>query len=231
MNAIEKIQLPNGFKLLIYPDDLQECPWEDSDFMPPMLIFGLGNRSLDKYGDPEPISVRGLLFKLHTRWFGKITRYRILNELGLENETIVYDKSEDVQNEIDGMIDHDPRYWSCAEKYFDQLAHLCKLHKIPHRYEQINGHCQGDSWLVFIMLTPEWQLKVGTKFSPKSKRTKVELESSMRIAEDWLLGNCYCYIVDNEDGDMVDACGGFWGDDGIKEIKHRVFSEYGHPIE
>jgi len=71
-----------------------------------------------------------------------------------------------------------------------------------------------DSGLVgFIYDSKEGREKCGTDL----EHVQACLEGEVETYDDCLTGNVWGYVVEDEDGDVLDSCWGFYGDDGRKE--------------
>jgi len=61
--------------------------------------------------------------------------------------------------------------------------------------------------------------KIRNEFNVKRISKKLEekvkeiLRNEVKIYNDYLMGNIYCYNVINKDGEIIDNCGGFYGND------------------
>jgi hypothetical protein len=91
-----------------------------------------------------------------------------------------------------------------------------------------NGYVQRAWCTVLAVATPEWVEKVG---APKES-----LEDQLKAAADlyaaWAFGDCYEWIVEDEDGEEVASCCGYYGSDheesGLAEAAREAID---HEIE
>ena len=82
-------------------------------------------------------------------------------------------------------------------------------------------NCPWDSgWIGFILISREDALKA---YSAKRLTEKIKdrceriLVSEFNTYNEYLQGEVYGYSVRDGDGDIVDSCSGFYGDEGYKE--------------
>lgn len=89
--------------------------------------------------------------------------------------------------------------------------------------------CPWDSGQVgYIVATPEAIRKeFSCKRISKKLRAKVEkiLMQEVKIYDDFITGCVYSYIIETEDGEYIDSCGGFYGDD-LSGMQYHAGDEY-----
>jgi hypothetical protein len=235
----EILPLSHGYKAVVETDDDARNPWKDYGCQPPILVFNLDHSRLEDYG--TGLSMRSILWEIPARCFGPKLRPEILQACGIEAQDCHYwldrpirkAKAEDWKNAIAEEITRnpdDPRGWTSARTFFEGLEFLCKLAKIPCKWEESTGYSQGDAAWVFVAATPEWRKEVGWR-----KHTPEEIDASLQADIDlwtaWAWGDVYgCAEVKRPDGSPTaidhDSCWGYYGDDheksGLKEFAENV---------
>jgi len=86
----------------------------------------------------------------------------------------------------------------------------------------------GDPWdsgqLGYVVVTPESRAAIGS--AEKDDETIVRAE--VKIYSQWSSGDVWGYVVETEDGDVLDSCWGFIGDpdyamtEGVAAAEHHV---------
>lgn len=57
------------------------------------------------------------------------------------------------------------------------------------------------------------------------------MESEMKVYDDYVRGNVYFYQIEDENGDVIDSCGGYIGDDAMKEQESEIHAIIDQHIE
>lgn len=71
-------------------------------------------------------------------------------------------------------------------------------------------NCQWDAGQIgFIYCT---QKQVDDEFSGDVEKAKNYLAAEVGCYDDYLRGNCFGYVIEDEEGDFVDSCWGYLGD-------------------
>jgi hypothetical protein len=80
--------------------------------------------------------------------------------------------------------------------------------------------CRWDSGQVgFVMVTPKsldeygLVMKDDETYDDYLTRLQKRLEDDVRVYDDYVRGDVYAYMIEDEEGDVVHSCGGFYGDD------------------
>lgn len=97
--------------------------------------------------------------------------------------------------------------WSLAGDYFDALERLWTMRGAVALDFQRNGYSQGDSVRGLLVATPAWQKKHGTRYRQPS-----DLESDANLFGAWAFGDVFGFVIENEAGDVLDSCFGYYGD-------------------
>jgi hypothetical protein len=90
--------------------------------------------------------------------------------------------------------------------------------------------CSWDSGQVgHIYITAEQARKeFGWKHITKARRDQLYqyLESNVAVYDQYLTGDVYGYVIKNADGEEIDSCWGFYGDEHINEEVRRLMTHY-----
>lgn len=84
-------------------------------------------------------------------------------------------------------------------------------------------HCRWDSGLMGLIFdTPQgirdcWGTDNPANKPPTRAGIKSALTGEVEVYNTWLSGDVYGYVIEDADGDEVDACWGFYGIDDVKE--------------
>lgn len=214
-------------------DDCGINPYDDMDFMPPMMRFSLDRHhggisrerefyasDIIKYIQAEHCDTKEKREKL-IELFECDGSYRdVLREIAHN-----YYNSDGIASTFCQWIrDHDfnePSYWDEAGEFFDRLEGICEIIGVTCINEITLGCCQGDAVRVFMVATPEWLKQCGLE-DEDPENVKENLMSSFKTWSAWAWGDCYSYVIKpiyiNKDGDedydyCVSSCGGYYGDD------------------
>lgn len=118
------------------------------------------------------------------------------------------------------------------EKDYD-IAAMVPLYMYDHSGITISTtpfSCPWDSGQIgwaFItkdVIRKEFGMK---RVSAKAKERALEvLLAEIQVYDEYLRGDVYGYTLEDENGDLVDSCWGFYGDTGLKEIIENIPKEY-----
>lgn len=87
---------------------------------------------------------------------------------------------------------------------------FCVEFGIKYYKKTSTGYSQSDWADVFTCWTPEFGEICGIEY----KDVTVEaLEGNFELFTQWAWGDVYFYLVEDEDGDVLDSCSGFYGTD------------------
>lgn len=96
-------------------------------------------------------------------------------------------------------------------------------------------HCPWDSGQIgHIYVTKERarkELCVSRLTAKQVDRVLAILQGEVDTYDMYLRGDVYYYTVKDENGEVVDSCGGFYGKDGIAEIRSQFNDETLYKIE
>jgi hypothetical protein len=74
------------------------------------------------------------------------------------------------------------------------------------------GYCQGDYADVGVFHLPKWCEYVGAPAKPGKAATK-DMQGSAKVWAAWAYGDVYGYVIEDDDGNDLDSCFGFYGSD------------------
>lgn len=60
------------------------------------------------------------------------------------------------------------------------------------------------------------------EFGGDKQRAEEYMDAQLKIYDDYLTGNVWAFVIFDDEGDMVDSCGGFYGDDAIDNMLGHV---------
>ncbi|MHB1601192.1 MAG: hypothetical protein ACYCSB_01320 [bacterium] len=150
----------------------------------------------------------------------------------MDNLSVItaYHKKYGIGDE-EGNIDYDEfSNWNDVKKYL--IAERGALHIRPlYMYEHGGIDLNIGSWkpywdgfdagqLGFVYTTAEKIKKMGT---PENKIDAV-IEEEIKVYGDYLNGDVYGYQIEDERGNEIESCYGFYGDEGIETIKSEFKS-------
>lgn len=95
----------------------------------------------------------------------------------------------------------------------DDIKHravFCREFEIKHYHDTSRGFTKGDASEVFICWTPEFEEATGLTYD---KATVRDMKSSFKLFTQWAWGDVYGFRVEDEEGNILDGCHGFYGTD------------------
>lgn len=227
-------------RLKVWKDEIPMNPWEDWDCEPPLLY------STGRYDQKTDYSNGDIVeFIKQSPTDGFIIRNQVQlceileidHDYLCERELTKEEKADEIRWEIDSSLS------------IEQLSELCELFKLPYINHESRGYSQGDYAEVLIVLTDKWCELTG---ADKNRKDEI-LENSAKLFDDWAWGDVYGYSVEectevivldadtkeelrrDEEWEMVDSCGGFYGDNfennGMKEHLPKELHEQLKNIE
>jgi len=126
--------------------------------------------------------------------------------------------------------------WDDVEKYlkkYYKATVILPVYKYEHSDIQLstsNSYPFNDRWdscqIGFIYTTEERRKKLGVKRS--RAEIKKQLSDEIQDYSDYISGNIYGYIIEDESGDVLDSCFGYIGDSGLSQLREEL-KNY-HPI-
>jgi len=201
---METIENNKTLELEIWRDESPMNPFTDWDCEPDLMCKG--NRYHKDFSDGAIVD-----YIRDRATHNLIIRHqkKIADILGLNLEYYVDYTTEQKVDEINYEI---------RDADIDMLCELCELFKIPYKQYTSRGYSQGD-WLdVLIVLTDEFFERTGCD----RKHSESILEGTAKLFDNWAWGDVYgfsvveinrCECCSNDDREVVDSCGGFYGSD------------------
>lgn len=197
-----------GYRVLVYLDLYPECPWEAWDCEPPVITYTGHRDGIRTWGDID-VSLPVLTTEQILTHKREIARY--LNPEGPLNCSLLraigeyrssYHTAEHAVNELLEEVFQG----TLGNEKLDMLADVLSMAGIDNYLGTRNGYCQGDWAEILVVATPEWIKKVGAY-----NVSKESLEHSADLWAAWAFGDVYRYSVKDPDGFVIDACGGYYG--------------------
>lgn len=166
----------------------------------PVEEFKVGNRTVKIYRDPTPINPReewdqeDVMVCFHKRY-----------NLGDTGHGYSYDHYGN-WSELEAAIreDHNP----------DALLPIFMIDHSGTSFSTEPFSCPWDSGQVgFVFLPHGKALEIYGKNDAERESKAIEfIKASVKEYDDYCNGNCYGYVVEDEDGEEEDSCWGFLGD-------------------
>jgi len=180
-------------------------PFKEWDCEPPILVHF--DRTFQGYGlDNCPPDLTADEIRAHAteiaRMFGASSLLRALDrspgyyEHGSATDAV----NAAIMEHFEGLYVNDK---------LELIAAVYRWKGIPAEVFARTGYCQGDYTKILVVLTPEWCEKVGAVFDDPEP----VMRSTADLYAAWAFGDVYGYTVENPDGDEIDGCWGFYGDD------------------
>lgn len=196
MENLATTEQHKGVTISIHYDTNSENPFENWDGLAPLMMQS-GSRYSKNVTDYSKGDINNYLKDVLTD--GQIIRHQTALADAFEVNIEDLDK-EDKISEI--------RYEIGKSENFDALTILCELAKVPHLNTYSRGYSQGSHADIFICETPEFLKVTGLK-----ELTIETMESGAELFGHWAWGDVYSFITEDENGDILDSCSGFYGDD------------------
>jgi hypothetical protein len=207
-------------------------PWQDSDGMAP-LLWTSGEGWNDESGAYDIESVLGSTryfsdYQLGRKWRQLCSAIGVDDPAALEAELKAErkeyggrladyrrDKLESILSELKPA----GRSWGAACDYIDALERLWRLAGVVALDFQRNGYSQGDTVRGLLVAHPDWLKAMGIT---AGHDMQADLESQADVFGAWVFGDCFGYVIEqadadgDPDGETLDSCWGFIGDDFAK---------------
>ena len=76
----------------------------------------------------------------------------------------------------------------------------------------------GKAYIAYISRAELRKIHNVKKITEKVMKAAMdELKAEVDILSEWLDGKCFSVMIENEEGDCIDSCGGFYGDKSARE--------------
>lgn len=217
-----------GLIIRVVQDSDCSNPWQDTDGMAPLLWTGGDgwNDESDAYDIESPL-VRFSDYQLGRKWrqlCQALDVDPVAREVEIKADQRVCggrlaDHRRDILELILSELKPAGRSRGAACDYLAALETLWQLAGIEALDFERNGYSQGDSVRGLLVALPEWRKAMGIA---KGADMKADLEAQADTFGAWVFGDCYGYVIEqadadgNPDGEPLDSCWGFIGDDFTK---------------
>lgn len=207
----------------VVQDPCPTNPFEDWDCCYPLIRYS-GRYETDDYsgGDID----RYLSSYLST---SQVTKHmtRILGMMGYTKETFDCDfPLGNGYNDYSGGERADRLSDMLTDFIGDSIENkviFCEEFGIKHYSSTSTGYSQGCWANVFTCWTPEFGKTCGVAYEDV---TIEALKSNFELFGQWAWGDVYFYLVEDEEGNVLDSCGGFYGTDFLENgIMEYIMTE------
>lgn len=197
-----------------------ENPFTSWDCEPPTLVIhGRRNSEIEDYSGEELESPLGFIpdskLRLSRYWQAAAKALDLCPAAfrsDCEQEARDYDCSVILvmrEKLEEALSDARPSYYSGnASDYLSALESLWTLAGVPAHHWSSQGYSQGDYAQGLSVATPAWVKKVG---APADTHMR-QLESAGKLWGSWAWGDVYAFAIETPAGELLDSCGGFYGD-------------------
>lgn len=202
------------FTVRLIHDDSPENPWEVWDCQTP-LLSQRGRDAIDTHDSGDDIA----------RFFGHVSdswvsrHWRaICTAMDVDADAEDQDAREHARYHVQALgetrRERFAEYLSEAEgesRFFDMLAGLYTLAKIPALSTEVRGYSQGDWARVLLVATPAHADRCGYDFERPGFDVAESLKGDAELWRSYIFGDVYGYAVEDEHGETLDSCFGFFG--------------------
>lgn len=209
---------PSGFTVKAERDQDARHPWDNEDGLAPIAVYS--DRDYSEKGDmPNPLEATS------DSWLARHWRavcdifnqpYDSARVFKADNS---YFKVSDARRDLveSWLSDEKPgRYGGSAREYMRLLAALYELRGWPVYQGNSRGYCQGDWAELLLVMSPAESAAWGCKM-PKGaaamEKARESLKAQAALWGFWAWGNVYGFVIEDSNGDHIDSCWGFYGDD------------------
>jgi len=102
----------------------------------------------------------------------------------------------------------DEIYSDISSSNMSQLAQLCEMFNIPHVHE--TQSYSRSNWADVLVVVTDTNIK---EWGIHPKKAHENAESAARLFENWASGEVFGYVVEDKDGEELDSCWGFYGNE------------------
>jgi len=194
-------------KLSIF-HDVDACnPFEEFDGNAPLMFDSYAHSNEQDYSKG---SIHEYVKEQATR--GKILRHQKELERILELDFKMMRQNEFTTEDLINET-----LYEIGRANVEELAVTCELLKVKYLNYTSRGYSQGDSANVLIVLTDEFFNETGCK----KRDSKKIIDGAKELFNAWAWGDVYgfsvievttCKCCNNDEENVIDSCGGFYGD-------------------
>ena len=210
----------NNLAIKIVPHDAPENPFTDWDCNPPIMVADDRN-SLNEFGNQDLKNV----LNLFSDWYISHNWREICDILGFHHG----DHDELARNhaqhnrpmplgEARRHIFQEELYEITGSRLLSILASLYAMIGIPAKTLVRTGCSQSEYLNILVVLTPQWRQLTG--YSPKDKDNQDVFTSTADLYSYWAFGNVWGYIIEDQYGEYVDSCWGYYGHPYQPQLSH-----------
>lgn len=214
----ESVAEYRGLKIRAVQDQHAENPWQSWDGQPPLLWTSGDGLNDDAQGEDieSPLSSKSPAWiSRHWPELVRIVAPEYAPDVLASEALEEYGRpaGEAKRSKLEELLAEDKpsgRYgcWTQAATYFDKLESLWRLLGVPALDFQRNGYSQGDSVRGLLVATPAWQKRVGANY-----KSADDLKADADLFGAWAFGDVFGYVIQDSEGEDLDSCWGYYGDD------------------
>jgi hypothetical protein len=197
MKNLESIQDYKNHTIKIYYDEGNINPFEEWDGIADLAYKGGRHGSSGNYGQDPGNYVSSQITS------GQIIyNQKALCEILQLDIQYFKDYSFSSDDKVNDIISH------IEDAEFSQLSEICEIFKIPHVHET-QSYSQSEWAEVFTFCSYEFIKRTGVE--PKNRQGAAE--GAAELFQQWGSGEVYSYTTEDNNGEQLDSCSGYYGDD------------------
>lgn len=209
------------FKVQVRTDQDPQNPRTDFDNVGVMFCKHRRRQLGDKGADDPFVEIEGKW--IDGRW---LTEDEVAYVVDMLSEI-----RDNLGEDSDAIDEIERTDWTLRNVLRDDIAIILPIHAYEHGGITISHgsfSCQWDSGqLGWHYVTKE---ALESEFGGDEEKAKKCLEAELEIYDNYLLGNVWGFTIEDEEGDDVDSCWGFYGDD-LEGMKHHVEDRFHKALE
>lgn len=207
-----------GYKIKVVQDQDAQRPDTNQDFFPPCLVWvhERYHAKLQEIGMEPSIdwqTLADMVERKHARtaaqrrYLCHIADLSYSDFLSDSRNCAGSDTIERFQNWYYENPLSQPSDWRDAVNYFDSIRMLAEHVGVPCYLEQSNGYSQGDSLLIIAFASEEWL------DGWCGSDVEASLKGYVNEYCAWAWGDCYGWVIADDDDDHIESVWGYYGDD------------------
>lgn len=197
MQNLESTQDYRSHTINIYYDEGNENPFDGWDEGLADLSFEGERGHSQQYGECPKKHIHSVITD------GQAIRHqRAICDIIGEDIEYINERSESKEDKAEHIRD------LIYDFDLEQLSELYDLMKEPHVYET-QSYSRSEWADVFVFCSPEFMERTGVL--PKNRQTACE--GAAELFQQWASGEIFGYSIEDKEGNEIDSCGGFYGDD------------------
>jgi hypothetical protein len=211
-NAPVETEDYRGFTIEIFRDEDGGNPWKDMDGNPPIAVYydrGITEYAT-KYGHANELpELTREQMHAHKAEIASLLGFGTLYQAAKASMGGYRDTAEDAIHEA---LRNHLEYNRSDRERLEALESLWNMAGVPAVLGTSTGYSQGDYAYVLAVATPEFLKAMGSDAETWSADNFRALRDSIRLYGYWAWGDVYGYVVEDEDGETLDSCWGYYGD-------------------